>query len=229
MGGPLVSGAMLSSKLSFMAPVRGQHERRPSVLAAERAGEAGRVEPDAFEHLAAFADPTRLSPRGRTPVQMAPSRRCRSDRGRRRPPYAAVREASVGGDVERGRPPGEGLRDHQRRVVGRDGHLVGNAIASATRRTDRSWVTSAIDPGWVAFARVDAGWLAPSTVRAGRRQRAGSGLCAASRAVRSGVGCSARSTAPSSCRASERISSEAARLCAANQSSPRGPDSTRRQ
>jgi hypothetical protein len=132
MGGPLVSGAMLSSKLSFIAPVRGQHERRPSVLAAERAGEARRVEPDAFEHLAAFADPTRLSPRERTPVQMAPSRRCRfigAGVVRRTRQFERLRSAAMSNAV--GRPA-------------RDSAIVSVELSGVTAMALGNVITSAI-------------------------------------------------------------------------------------
>jgi hypothetical protein len=52
--------------------------------------------------------------------------------------HALVRQAAVVGYVERGQRLGKGLRDDQRRVVGRDRHPFGKAIPSATWRTDPS-------------------------------------------------------------------------------------------
>src|ERR1019366_2867981 len=85
---------------------------RRAVRAAEHGGEDYAVVLAPAQYLAALADP---------------------DDGLRRIVTARVftcvrcldPEAAVGGDIERGQAPGEGLRDDQRRVVRRDHHPFG--------------------------------------------------------------------------------------------------------
>ena len=61
-------------------------------------------------------------------------------------PRSAVRELSVGSDVER-RELSNDLPDDQRRVVRRHDHAVVAAMPSATRRTEPSGVIRAMIPG----------------------------------------------------------------------------------
>src|SRR5213078_3685840 len=93
------------------------------------------------EHLATFADPA-----DKVVAELTHTRPDRTSGVHADPiganavgPYPTVREASVGGDVERRQPSGEGLRDDQRRVIGRGVYLsnsgwTGPTLASAHRR-----------------------------------------------------------------------------------------------
>src|SRR5438105_15076447 len=88
------------------APVGDQHEQRAAILAAEHAREAEAIEVDSLEHLTAFAHTgaalrDHRRPHGTLGIQ--------ADAVAALPeicPYAAVREAPVGCDVERGQPAG---------------------------------------------------------------------------------------------------------------------------
>src|SRR5215218_9088604 len=98
------------------------HEKCPAVLAAEHAGEAAAVELDRLQHLTAFAN-------AHTPfVRDVPVPDCAfcieadavGDAVTEVGPYPPVRQSAVGSDVECREPVAVGLREDQRRVVGRN-------------------------------------------------------------------------------------------------------------
>src|ERR1039458_4534685 len=108
---------------------------RRAVRAAEHGGEDYAVVLAPAQYLAALADPDDglrrivtarvftcvrcLDPDGAVGVHAD------AVRAKTLGPRSAVGQAAVGGDIERGQAPGEGLRDDQRRVVRRDHHPVG--------------------------------------------------------------------------------------------------------
>jgi hypothetical protein len=101
------------------SPFRCHHEQRLPVFTPEHASEAAAVKLDRLQHLSTFADAyTRgfavfrgRRPNGALRVE-ADSVTTLAEFG----PYVSVRQATVGGDVERREPAGEGLCDDQRRV-----------------------------------------------------------------------------------------------------------------
>src|SRR5215207_5827580 len=107
------------------APVRREHEQRPTVGAAEHGREARAAEVDPFEHFTALADAGAVvcHVRARGPDAAV---RVEADAVRPDPvgPDATVRQGAVAGDVEGGEPGGERLGDDERLVVGRDDHAV---------------------------------------------------------------------------------------------------------
>ena len=109
------------------APVGGQQEQRPAVVASEHAGEAGPVELHAVEDLAPFADPADevVAELAHVAPDRAVGVHADAVGADVLGPDTPVREAAVVGDVERRQPRGERLRDDQRRVVGRHHHAVG--------------------------------------------------------------------------------------------------------
>src|SRR5262249_58612950 len=93
-------------------PFSGHHEQRLPVVAPEHASEAAPVELDPLQHLttlahahtSGFAFLHGRAPYGARRVE-ADSVAALAEFG----PHASVRQAAVGGDVERREPAGEGL------------------------------------------------------------------------------------------------------------------------
>src|SRR5918994_3704879 len=106
-------------------PVGGEHEQRAAVGTPEYAREAGPVELDALQHLAALADTRAVVGvvcGGRPDAAVGiEADAVRSDTVR---PRAPIGQAALVVDVEGGEPSGERLGDDQRAVVGRDAHPV---------------------------------------------------------------------------------------------------------
>jgi len=131
------------------APVGHQHEQRPPVVAPQHAGEAGHAELHSLEYLAAVADaadqvlaePPDARPDGTFGVDADP---VGSDA---LGPCPAVREASVVGDVEAVRRAAKDSATISVEFSGVTAMPLGNAIPSATRRTEPSGVIRAMIPG----------------------------------------------------------------------------------
>src|SRR6266581_3877421 len=125
------------------SPFRCHHEQRLPVFAPEHASEAAAVKLDRLQHLPTFVDAYTSGfvvfhgrrPNGTLRIE-ADSVTASAEFG----PHASVRQATIGSDIERREPAGEGLCDDQRRVIGRHDHAVrkGDSVRNLANRTVRS-------------------------------------------------------------------------------------------
>ena len=110
-------------------PVRGEHEQRPTVGAAEHGREAGSAEIDPLEHLTALADAGTVvrHARARGPDAAV---RVEADAVRADPvrPDATVRQRAVVLDVEGGEACGKGLGNDEGLIVRRDDHALTSSL-----------------------------------------------------------------------------------------------------
>src|SRR4029453_13024509 len=107
------------------APVRGHHEQRPTVGAAEHGCEAGAAEIDLLEHLATLADTgavvRHVCARGPDAAVRVEADAVGADTVC---PHAPIRQVAVSLDVEGGEACGKGLGDDERLIVRRYDHAV---------------------------------------------------------------------------------------------------------
>ncbi len=116
--------------------LRGQHEQRAAVVAAEHARIARLAGVDHLEHLAALRDQRALRrDRVRDPDIAVRIERDAVGHARRQiGPEATIRQRAVGADVERGQPTAERFADDQRLAVRRDHRCRWESACRAPRR-----------------------------------------------------------------------------------------------